>query len=423
MKRKNHQKLLMGLMAVLATALVVVLCCITVCEKNLSAANVSLEEQVFFTDTPDAIETATPFPSPMVLQSTPLPAMSLVSENTPYQRQIASTVSLSLNAKPGQPFTRSCAYRVELKYFDADQLARYFWPDTYSQLKKEAIEGVERMDAVDGSSLRVTKYMKMPTATSEFTYSTKGFDAIKTLFSFGDEVDDNSNYFTRDVDLDFMSRDEAAERGREIARDLGIPVMPDPRVITLDTVSLTSAVREVKKSDYWDILKPSARKLCEEEWTEKDEYYVVLFDIALEDKPVGYYPNVGFNETIPAQSVFSVAFNREGLAGANAYSVFQTMRAGDAQNIITFDEAVDALTRYYDPFIDTRPIGFMRAELVLTPEWAEENVLRLTPAWVFSYEVVLDGKPAIGYQNRTIDKTIWLDRVFVNAITGEVSET
>ena len=430
MKRKKSKEPLARLAVALSVALVAVVGCIAFeNHKSIIASRAQAEhaEQVLSWQDENGNSLALP------AQVQVIPAQESAVERTalepivsqfscPYYKQITENISITLPALPEQTFDVASSFDVQLKYFNLDALGGYFWDNEYLNLQKSESEYVRSVASPDGRSLTVWQYKDPPVETSEFLYTTSEYKAISSIFSFHDELTDDTIYFPEDMDLDFMTRKEATEQAMAIMSDLNIPVMTNPRVITLDAVSLNKSVDKIKQTNYWDTIKPSNRMEFDKSWTKKDEIYIIIFQTSFLGKPVSYYANVSFNDSIPTRSIALVAINREGIAAVTARSIYRLSKENKQQTILSFDEAVNAVSAYYDQFIITRPIDFARARLEMVPSRGNASVLKLSPMWVFSYELVMDGRTAVGYENRSVDHTIWLDHVFVNGITGEVAE-
>lgn len=363
------------------------------------------------------------------VEATPLPSEIALfdvdyEKNASYQKVIADGVRINLTKKPLQACDNMAKLEVKLKYFNSESLAEYFWKEDYTNLSKEIInEDIISFSSPNGNSLTVAQYKTEPYEMSEFIYSTPAYEAITSALSFGDELTDDSNYLSSNIDLDFMSREEAGKRAMDIADELSISVTSEPRVITLDANTLNETVNQLRKSSYWDILKSSSRKRFSKKWTKEDEGYIIILQPTVMKMPVSYYANISREFTVPADSSLLIMITRNGLAAVKAHSIYRLVNKLDMRDVIAFDEAIAALTNHYSQFVILNEIEIMRANLELVLSRGTHNALVLTPMWVFAHgDTVLNGGTNKNYNERTVDDAFWIKNVFVDAFTGKVYE-
>ena len=378
----------------------------------------ALSKGAAYTAEPTPVVSVTPLPS-IVLIAPEEPVENVpagLEDNTPFTLRIADSVSIELEKAPAAPFATAPPYDVPSKPVDDERIVRYLWGDQENAVTKEKSGDTIVYSSTDG---RQFYYSDLPASgyNDKMVYSTPLYDALTYMRPFHEELNDMSNYFQSDGELDFMTREAAVKKAMEVADILGVSVMPTARVVTLDVASLNSAQRELEKSELWSSERSSMRKKYGKSWTLSDEAYAVVLEPSIGGIPISNYFNRTSEETTQFPTYITVYIYRSCIAGIEASGLYEVVQTEPEKPLIGFDEMLERVQRYYDQFITTEPRVYERTALQLVPS-LQRGAFRLTPMWVLTGS---DGASG-GTDARSFDNHIFLKRLLVNAYDGQVVE-
>lgn len=327
----------------------------------------------------------------------------------PFTRQISASISITLEKKPVLEMAKASSYTVKRKRINEQQMAKLLWNEQYSSITKEKSGQTTYYRSKDGREMACSDW--------QLTYSTPLYDSLFYMLPFKDELNDMTNYFTSQSDLDFMSRESAIQTAKGIADALDISVLETPRVVALDVGSLNRAQYDLEKSKLWSTERSVNKRKYSKTWKKSEEAYAVVLKPAIGQIPICAYFNINSEQQPQFPTYLMVLVGRGGVAGIESSGLYETISQDIAKPIMDFDEMMDAVVMYYDRFITTNPMHFERAVLQLVPS-LDGNTYRLTPMWVLSCEKAFD--QLVGTENRSFDEHIFLKHLLVNAYTGEV---
>lgn len=369
-----------------------------------------------YTAEPTPVVSVTPLPS-IVLIATQEPVEDVpagIEDDTPFTLQIADSVSIELGKVPDLPFASAPSYVVRPKKVDDERIVRYLWGDQENAVTKEKSGDTVMYSSTDGRQLSSSD---LPASgyNDKMIYSTPLYDALTYMRPFHEELNDMSNYFQSEGELDFMTREAAVQKAMEVADILGVSVMPTARVVTLDAASLNSAQRELEKSELWSSERSSMRKKYGKSWTLSDEAYAVVLEPSIGGIPISNYFNKTSEETPQFPTYITVYIYRSGIAGIEASGLYEAVQTEPEKPLIGFDEMLEQVQRYYDQFITTDARVYERAALQLVPS-LQRGAFRLTPMWVLTGSDGVSGNT----DARSFDNHVFLRRLLVNAYDGQV---
>lgn len=262
----------------------------------------------------------------------------------------------------------------------------------------------------DGAKLTIS-------ATEMMYYETAAYDRYSYFLPIDDELNDMSNYFPNETDLESFSRENALMQISDILSDLGISTNSNPRIITLDQESLNRAQAALEKSMFWKNETASNRKKYARTWTKNDECYALVFEQSLEGYPIDAYFCRGVTDQTRFSSRVTALVGPNGLIGMRISGLYSITEKEAAKPVISYKDAVDSLVDYYTQNIFERDRCFVRAELKLVAV-EQKKKIALKPMWVFTSTD--NGASIDDIRNRTIDNHLFLTRVYVDAYSGEV---
>lgn len=263
----------------------------------------------------------------------------------------------------------------------------------------------------DGAKLTITEPPWM------YIYKTPAYDRYSFFLPIDDELNDMSNYFASETDLESFSREDALMQVCAILSGLGISTAPNPRIITLDTQSLNSAQAALEKSLFFEVETDGNRKKYARTWTKDDECYALVFEQSLGGYPIDTYFCRGVMDQTRVYSEVTALIGRKGLIGMEISGLYSIMGKEAEKPVIGYQEAVDSLTDYFTENVSERDLCFVRAELKLVAVEQKRKIV-LKPMWVFTST---DGGAGLDeIRNRNFDELLFLTRVYVDAYSGEV---
>ena len=247
-------------------------------------------------------------------------------------------------------------------------------------------------------------------------YETNDYDKYSYFLPIDDEINDMSNYFVHDTDLDFCSSEDALEQINSILSSIGISPT-NSRIIAMDQDSLNDAQKIIEKSLFWQSETKTRQKKYARTWSKREECYVVVAEQSFNGYPVDatFCRSATDKTRFPTRVVAMV--DSSGVIGMKITGMYSVVSKEANKPVIDYKMAVKALTDYYAQSISEKKLCFVRAELKLVA-MERKNEIVLSPMWIFSSTD--EGASPDEIQARNIDEHLFITRVYVDAYTGEV---
>ena len=253
-------------------------------------------------------------------------------------------------------------------------------------------------------------------AAEAIYYEANDYDKYSYFLPIDDEINDMSNYFVHDTDLDFCSSEDALEQINSILSSVGISPT-NSRIIAMDQDSLNDAQKIIEKSLFWQSEPKTRQKKYARTWSKREECYVVVAEQSFNGYPVDatFCRSATDKTRFPTRVVAMV--DSSGVIGMKITGMYSVVSKEANKPVIDYKMAVKALTDYYAQSISEKKLCFVRAELKLVA-MERKNEIVLSPMWIFSSTD--EGASPDEIQARNIDEHLFITRVYVNAYTGEV---
>ena len=324
-----------------------------------------------------------------------------------YRRfNINDRIKLEINELPGFVFSEMPSFGVKYMSISEKTLRDLF----SCQNKSDVASTIPIFVSNDGSTLTIS-------ATESIVYKTPDYDKYNYFLPIDDELNDMSNSFPNDKDLQFLSREDALTQITGTLSTLGITVAPNPRIITLDKESLNNAQSKLEHSMFWQTETASNRKKYKRSWTKEDECYAIVFEQSLDGFPV----DAAFCRSVTDQTRFEdrvfALVGMNGIIGMKFTGLYSVLTREETRPTIAYKDAVESLIDFYNQNIFKRELCFVRAELKLVAIEEKKRIV-IKPMWVFTSAD--NGASMNEINDRTFDNHLFLTRVYVDAYSGEV---
>ena len=253
-------------------------------------------------------------------------------------------------------------------------------------------------------------------AAEAIYYETNDYDKYSYFLPIDDEINDMSNYFVHEAELDFCSSEDALAQIDNVLSSVGISTA-NSRIIAMDQDSLNDAQKLIERSLFWQSEPKTRQKKYSRTWSKRDECYVVVAEQSINGYPVDatFCRSATDKTRFPARIVAMV--DSSGVIGMEITGMYAVVSKEANQPVIDYKTAVQALTNYYTQSISEKKLCFVRAELKLVAMERKKEVV-LSPMWIFSSTD--EGASPDEIQARNIDEHLFITRVYVDAYTGEV---
>ena len=253
-------------------------------------------------------------------------------------------------------------------------------------------------------------------AAEAIYYEANDYDKYSYFLPIDDEINDMSNYFVHEAELDFCSSEDALAQIDSVLSSVGISTA-NSRIIAMDQSSLNDAQKLIERSLFWQSEPKTRQKKYSRTWSKRDECYVVVAEQSLNGYPVDatFCRSATDKTRFPARIVAMV--DSSGVIGMKITGMYAVVSKEANQPVIDYKTAVQALTNYYTQSISEKKLCFVRAELKLVAMERKKEIV-LSPMWIFSSTD--EGASPDEIQARNIDEHLFITRVYVDAYTGEV---
>jgi len=303
-----------------------------------------------------------------------------------------TSVDLPESAQDGELYDFE-AGTLNISVDDVSEVFKAYINDGKYNTSEETIEEINYTSTTYTFETKESGDILRLSSNSGLLFTTPYSDAITSLFQYDDRYGNyNADRFTQ-ADLKFMSRTDAINNARSIVGQLGIDVLDDCRNYSLSAAEYEAEMDRQIQED--DTLQDVDELNSIDEWS--DCYYMVfnlaLDDIAILDKDFSFSSYEG--GTIASK--VEVIISEEGTELFIAEGLIPINKSSSPQEIITLQQALEALVSSYDLIILSEPLTVTEITM-----YYMANNDRLIPVYAFK---VLQG-----------DTVIWS---YFNAFTGE----
>lgn len=112
-------------------------------------------------------------------------------------------------------------------------------------------------------------------AAEAIYYEANDYDKYSYFLPIDDEINDMSNYFVHEAELDFCSSEDALAQIDSVLSSVGISTA-NSRIIAMDQSSLNDAQKLIERSLFWQSEPKTRQKKYSRTWSKRDECYVAL---------------------------------------------------------------------------------------------------------------------------------------------------
>lgn len=234
--------------------------------------------------------------------------------------------------------------------------------------------------------------------------------------------EDRENLFLTGDELNFATREKALTEIETVLDELGIPVMNQPKCLTVDY-----AVISAEKDNPEGRLREQVTNTFlpdKEGITEDDSCYMFYYTIAANSMPVSRSASGVYGDgSLLCGTELIACYNKDGLVGISLTYQPLTETQSEAQPVIPLEEILEKERAKYDAIITQGDylINEIRLEYIAQPRSIDENAVTLIPVWRFYIEhsYVQEGAQKGGNtaEDFLVKESTW--DVF-DAITGEM---
>lgn len=183
------------------------------------------------------------------------------------------------------------------------------------------------------------------------------------------DTQDTSNLelYKTGKDLDFATIAEADEEIRKVAEELGISV-GDSVCYTIDTSSMP--------------------------------HYIFQYDLLVNGMPLGKFDGGSYSDNVFTPGTYLTAvLDEDGIRHFDASYVLKETETGDAQRVLTLDEALDKVDEKYNSIIMEGDYYINDIQMAYMPIKTDDaGIVRLIPVWYFqtTHQILLPDKSGTG---------------------------
>ena len=193
-------------------------------------------------------------------------------------------------------------------------------------------------------------------AAEAIYYEANDYDKYSYFLPIDDEINDMSNYFVHEAELDFCSSEDALAQIDSVLSSVfrGISTA-NSRIIAMDQSSLNDAQKLIERSLFLgNRSRKTRQKKYSRTWSKRDECYVVVAEQSLNGYPVDatFCRSATDKTRFPARIVAMV--DSSGVIGMKITGMYAVVSKEANQPVIDYKTAVQALTNYYTQSISER---------------------------------------------------------------------
>lgn len=256
---------------------------------------------------------------------------------------------------------------------------------------------------------------------TRFSYNSDTFLKVRDLM-VTEGSENNVDLFLTEENLDFATIEQAEAEILQALDKLGIPVVDDPLVLTLDYESLVAENERQYAAASEEAERLGQQGLLPEKLsiTEDDACFLLYYPIAVDGLPVSRRMNGVFGDgSLMPGTELVACYGKDGLAGLELSYQPEVIEKSEAQPVLPLEEILDIVEAKYNSIIldGSYLIYDIRLEYIAQPVSAAENAYNLIPVWRFATEHTYTLR-----KGNDSDASITLTEVFCDtfdAVTGE----
>lgn len=226
----------------------------------------------------------------------------------------------------------------------------------------------------ENESTVVTKSLGSDIDMEQYIYTENGdyltcVGGNSFLYTAARDTQDTSNLelYKTGEDLDFATIAEADGEIRKVAEELGISV-GDSVCYTIDTSSMP--------------------------------HYVFRYDLLVNGLPLGKFDGGSYSDNVFTPGTYLTAvLDEDGIRHFDVSYVLKETETGDAQRVLTLDEALDKVDEKYNSIIMEGDYYINDIQMAHTPIKTDDaGIVRLIPVWYFqtTHQILLPDKSGTG---------------------------
>ena len=226
----------------------------------------------------------------------------------------------------------------------------------------------------ENESTVVTKSLGSDIDMEQYIYTENGdyltcVGGNSFLYTAARDTQDTSNLelYKTGEDLDFATIAEADGEIRKVAEELGISV-GDSVCYTIDTSSMP--------------------------------HYVFRYDLLVNGLPLGKFDGGSYSDNVFTPGTYLTAvLDEDGIRHFDVSYVLKETETGDAQRVLTLDEALDKVDEKYNSIIMEGDYYINDIQMAYTPIKTDDaGIVRLIPVWYFqtTHQILLPDKSGTG---------------------------
>lgn len=226
----------------------------------------------------------------------------------------------------------------------------------------------------ENESTVVTKSLGSDIDMEQYIYTENGdyltcVGGNSFLYTAARDTQDTSNLelYKTGEDLDFATIAEADGEIRKVAEELGISV-GDSVCYTIDTSSMP--------------------------------HYVFRYDLLVNGMPLGKFDGGSYSDNVFTPGTYLTAvLDEDGIRHFDVSYVLKETETGDAQRVLTLDEALDKVDEKYNSIIMEGDYYINDIQMAYMPIKTDDaGIVRLIPVWYFqtTHQILLPDKSGTG---------------------------
>ena len=194
--------------------------------------------------------------------------------------------------------------------------------------------------------------------------------------------------------LDFATIDEVKAKVQTYIDALGVSVL-EPTCYTMDYDTMREVydgrtALETYDADFDFVIEP----------TKEDEQYVLEYPLAVNGMPFGSFDGGSYSDNVFTPGTYLTAvLDEDGIRHFDVSYVLKETETGDAQRVLTLDEALDKVDEKYNSIIMEGDYYINDIQMAYMPIKTDDaGIVRLIPVWYFqtTHQILLPDKSGTG---------------------------
>lgn len=286
---------------------------------------------------------------------------------------------------------------------------------TENEIKQEQAEEYQLTNFyIEGSPTQPARDFAIyntPGARGIFFYNFEAYPYTRMQYSYALPIDDPQSAMypfaqSQETDLPFMNREDAVAAVEEQLTKWEITTIGDPLSFTVDGATVYELLMNWKEQGFGDDPVEGVQP-------EELDCYHMIFDVGYNNIPYTYFDfGSEARGDFTHGAILQVHFTKKGIVQLDYtfadYAIDEVLEKHD--KIISLDQAMGQVQKYYGGLLNFSGIHIPRIyfQYIPTNPDKETGVCILVPAWII--------QPA----TYSAESEIYLDRIAIQAITGEI---